>query len=173
MRLVVVDEPSRAWTEPPLLGHFKLSAGSRGRTFVQFTTNRLVAVLEPHIDAIHHEPAFGLQDQSGAGSGDCLVSSLPSYRLCKHLPTTLSDRVHFHPREGNIRTAVWDSAAARKAVEGEDDQMSPGDLAATLREISRVSMDEVDLLIRELKTLRRKLRTEGERIELTLPNTQR
>jgi hypothetical protein len=67
--------------------------------------------------------------------------------------------------EGNIRTAVWDSAAARKAVEGEDDQMSPGDLAATLREISRVSMDEVDLLIRELKTLRRKLQTEGERIE--------
>jgi hypothetical protein len=67
--------------------------------------------------------------------------------------------------EGNIRTAVWDSAAARKAVEGEDDQMSPGDLAATLREISRVSIDEVDLLIHELQTLRRKLQTERDRIE--------
>ena len=67
--------------------------------------------------------------------------------------------------EGNIRTIVWDSASARKAVEGEDDQMSPGDLAASLREISRVSIDEVDLLIHELQTLRRKLQTERERIE--------
>jgi hypothetical protein len=67
--------------------------------------------------------------------------------------------------EGNIRTVVWPSASAPQAVESEDTQMSPGDLAATLREISRVSMDEVDLLIRELQTLRRKLQTEGERIE--------
>ena len=69
------------------------------------------------------------------------------------------------PEQGNIRTVVWPSASAPQAVESEDTQMSPGDLAATLREISRVSMDEVDLLIRELQTLRRKLQTEGERIE--------
>ena len=56
------------------------------------------------------------------------------------------------PEQGNIRTVVWPSASARQAVESEDTQMSPGDLAATLREISRVSMDEVDLLIRELQT---------------------
>jgi len=67
--------------------------------------------------------------------------------------------------EGDIRTMVWADASARKAVDGEDDQMSPGDLTALLREVSRVSMDEVDLLIHELQTLRRKLQTERERIE--------
>jgi hypothetical protein len=60
---------------------------------------------------------------------------------------------------------VWDSAAARKAVGGEDDQMSAGDLAAMLRETSRVSIEEIDRLIVELQTLRRKLQTEGDRIE--------
>jgi hypothetical protein len=60
---------------------------------------------------------------------------------------------------------VWDSAAARKAVGGEDDQMSARDLAAMLRETSRVSIEEIDRLIVELQTLRRKLQTEGDRIE--------
>jgi hypothetical protein len=67
--------------------------------------------------------------------------------------------------EGNIRTVVWDSAAARKAVDGEDEQMSAGDLAASLRETSRVSIAEVDRLIGELQILRRKLQTDGDRIE--------
>ena len=69
--------------------------------------------------------------------------------------------------EGDIRTMVWADASARKGkgVEGEDDQMSPGDLASSLREMSRVSIDEVDLLINELQTLRRKLQSERERIE--------
>jgi hypothetical protein len=73
--------------------------------------------------------------------------------------------------EGNIRTIVRDSASALKAVEGEGEQISPaaapsiGDLTASLRELSRVSIDEVDLLIHELQTLRRKLQTERERIE--------
>jgi hypothetical protein len=67
--------------------------------------------------------------------------------------------------EGNIRTLVWDSASARKAAEAEDVQMSPGDLTASLREVSRVSIEEVDRLISELQTLRRTLKTNGERIE--------
>jgi hypothetical protein len=67
--------------------------------------------------------------------------------------------------EGNIRMLVWDSASARKAAEGEDVQMSPGDLTASLREVSRVSIEEVDRLISELQTLRRTLKTNGERIE--------
>jgi hypothetical protein len=78
---------------------------------------------------------------------------------------TVKDKPLEPELEGNIRTVVWDSTAARKAVVGEDDQMSADDLAAMLRKTSRVSMDEVDLLIRELQTLRRKLQTEGERIE--------
>jgi len=67
--------------------------------------------------------------------------------------------------EGNIRTAVWASAAARKAVEGEDDQTSAGDLAASLHRLSKESIDEIDRLIVELQTLRRKLKTDGDRIE--------
>ena len=67
--------------------------------------------------------------------------------------------------EGNIRTAVWDSAAARKAVEGEDDQVSAGDLAASLRQLSKESIDEIERLMVELQTLRRKLQTDGDRIE--------
>jgi hypothetical protein len=67
--------------------------------------------------------------------------------------------------EGNIRTVVWDSAAAREAVEGEDDQMSAGHLAASLRQMSKESIDEIDHLIVELQTLRRKLQTDGDRIE--------
>ena len=67
--------------------------------------------------------------------------------------------------EGNIRTMVWDSASARQAVESEDTEMSPGDLAARVRELSRVSIGEVDRLIGELQTLRRTLKTNGERIE--------
>ncbi|MFY9837870.1 MAG: hypothetical protein WAK55_15670, partial [Xanthobacteraceae bacterium] len=34
-----------------------------------------------------------------AGSGGRLVSSLPSCRFRKHLPTTLGDRVQFHRRK--------------------------------------------------------------------------
>jgi hypothetical protein len=72
----------------------------------------------------------------------------------------------FEPElEGNIRTLVWDSASARKAVDGEDDQLSAGDVAASLRETSRVSIAEIDRLIAELQTLRRKLQTDGARIE--------
>jgi hypothetical protein len=67
--------------------------------------------------------------------------------------------------EGNIRTLVWDGASARKAVEGEDVEMSPADLTASVREVSRVSIEEVDRLISELQTLRRTLKTNGERIE--------
>jgi chemotaxis protein histidine kinase CheA len=67
--------------------------------------------------------------------------------------------------EGNMRTLVWDSASARKAVEGEDVEMSPAELTASVREVSRVSIEEVDRLISELQTLRRTLKTSGERIE--------
>ena len=79
---------------------------------------------------------------------------------------SVKDKPFEQELEGNIRTVVWDSAAARKAVvEGQDDQMSAGDLAATLRETSRVSIEQIDRLIAELQTLRRKLQTDGDRIE--------
>jgi hypothetical protein len=67
--------------------------------------------------------------------------------------------------EGDIRTTVWAGASARQAAESEHDEMSPGDLTASLREVSRVSIEEIDRLITELQTLRRTLKTTGERIE--------
>ena len=79
---------------------------------------------------------------------------------------TVKDKPSEPELDGNIRTAVWASVSARQAdvVESEDTQ-SPGDLATALREISRVSVDEIDRLINELKTLRQTLKTTGERIE--------
>lgn len=64
---------------------------------------------------------------------------------------TVKDKPPEPELEGNIRTVVWDSTAARKAVVGEDDQMSAGDLAAMLLETSRVSIEEIDRLIVELR----------------------
>jgi DNA repair exonuclease SbcCD ATPase subunit len=64
--------------------------------------------------------------------------------------------------DGNTRTVVWASGSAREAVES---QMSAGDLAASLREISRISIKEIDQLIGELQILRQRLHADGERIE--------
>jgi hypothetical protein len=79
--------------------------------------------------------------------------------------TSLVDKSSEPELEGNIRTMVWADASARQTDESKDDQMSPGDLVASLREVSRASIDEVDILIHELQTLRRKLQTDRERIE--------
>lgn len=64
--------------------------------------------------------------------------------------------------DGNIRTVVRAGASARQGVES---QMSAGTIAAMLREVSRPAMEEIGQLISELQTLRRKLQTDGERIE--------
>ena len=66
--------------------------------------------------------------------------------------------------EGNMRKLTRASASDWQA-ESEDAQTSSGNLRTLLREVSRVSMDEIDRLIIELQTLRRKLQTDGERIE--------
>ena len=73
--------------------------------------------------------------------------------------------------EGNIRKLTRASASVWQA-ESEDAQMSAGNLGTLLREVSKASMDEIDRLIIELQTLRRKLQTDGERMNATLRNTQ-
>ena len=78
---------------------------------------------------------------------------------------TVKDKPSEPELEDNVPTVVWDSAAARKGVEGEDDQMSAGDLTASLRHLSKELIDEIDHLIVELQTLRRKLKADGDRIE--------
>jgi hypothetical protein len=66
--------------------------------------------------------------------------------------------------EGNIRELTRASASVWQA-ESEDAQMSAGNLGTLLREVSKASMDEIDRLIIELQALRRKLQTDGERLE--------
>ena len=66
--------------------------------------------------------------------------------------------------EGNIRKLTRGSVSVWQ-TKSEDAQMSSGSLGTLLREVSKESMDEIDRLITELQTLRRKLQTDGERIE--------
>ena len=65
--------------------------------------------------------------------------------------------------EGNIRKLASASAAVYQA-ESQDAEVSTGSLDTKLVEISKASMHEIDSLISELQTLRRKLQTDGDRI---------
>jgi len=64
--------------------------------------------------------------------------------------------------EGNVRKLA---SASATVLQAESEDTSAGSLRTSLREVSRVSMKEIDHLISELQTLRRKLQTDGERIE--------
>jgi hypothetical protein len=66
--------------------------------------------------------------------------------------------------EGNIRKLARASASVWQA-ESENAKTSTENLGTLVREVSKVSIDEIDHLIVELQTLRRKLQTDGERIE--------
>ncbi len=50
-------------------------------------------------------------------------------------------------------------------TESSDGQMPGQHLGTLLRQVSNTSIGEIDSLISELQTLRRKLRTDGERIQ--------
>ena len=65
---------------------------------------------------------------------------------------------------GNIRKLARASVSVCQA-EGEDAQMSAENLGTMLREVSKVSIEDIDRLISELQALRRKLQTDCDRIE--------
>ena len=52
-----------------------------------------------------------------------------------------------------------------RQTESSDGEMSGEHLGTLLRQVSNTSIGEIDSLISELQTLRRKLRTDGERIQ--------
>ena len=52
-----------------------------------------------------------------------------------------------------------------RQTESSDGEMSSEKLGTLLRQISKTSIDEVDSLIVELKTLHKKLQTDGDRIQ--------
>jgi hypothetical protein len=64
----------------------------------------------------------------------------------------------------NIHKLARGGAAFRQA-EGSDGEMSAENLGTLLRQVSKTSMDEIDNLVGELQRLRRKLQTDGNRIE--------
>jgi len=57
------------------------------------------------------------------------------------------------------------AGAALRRTESDDGEPSAESLGDRLRQVSRLSIGEIDSLIGELQTLRRKLQTDGERIE--------
>jgi hypothetical protein len=50
-------------------------------------------------------------------------------------------------------------------TEGDDGELSTQSLGTLLRGVSKTSIDEIDTLIAELQTLRRKLQSDGDRIQ--------
>jgi hypothetical protein len=65
--------------------------------------------------------------------------------------------------EVNIRELG--TGAAFRQTEGSDGEMSAENLGTLLRQVSKTSIAEIDKLISELQTLRRKLQTDGDRIQ--------
>jgi hypothetical protein len=65
---------------------------------------------------------------------------------------------------GNIRKLARAGTAFQQA-ETSDQEISHDDLSTHLRQISKISISEVSQLINELQMLRRKLETDGDRIQ--------
>jgi len=63
---------------------------------------------------------------------------------------------HYEPRAGG---------AVFRQPESGDDEGPAENLGSLLRQVSKTSMGEIDSLIGELQALRRKLQTDGERIQ--------
>jgi hypothetical protein len=67
--------------------------------------------------------------------------------------------------EGSIQELARGSGAVFRQPESGDPELSPDNLAATLRRVADASTREVDSLIGDLQALRRKLHTDGSRIQ--------
>jgi hypothetical protein len=71
--------------------------------------------------------------------------------------------------ERNIPKPARGGASFRQPETG-DGETSAENLGNLLRQVSKTSMGEIDNLISELQTLRRKLRTDGDRIQRDIAN---
>jgi hypothetical protein len=67
--------------------------------------------------------------------------------------------------EGNIHELARGSGAAFRQGEASDGETSTDNLAGLLRRVAEASTREVDSLIGDLQALRRKLNTDGNRIQ--------
>ena len=62
-------------------------------------------------------------------------------------------------------TLMHGTIELRRQTESSDGEMSGEHLGTLLRQVSKASMGEIDSLIVELKTLHKKLQTDGDRIQ--------
>jgi hypothetical protein len=65
----------------------------------------------------------------------------------------------------SLESEIARVGAPFRRTESDDGEPSAESLGNRLRQVSRLSIGEIDSLISELQTLRRKLQTDGERIE--------
>jgi hypothetical protein len=66
---------------------------------------------------------------------------------------------------GNIHKLVRAGAVFQQTESGDQKRLGENDLSALLRQVSRISMSEINQLINELQTLRRRLQTDADRIQ--------
>jgi chemotaxis protein histidine kinase CheA len=67
--------------------------------------------------------------------------------------------------EPEVGGQIRGGAPAYRQTKSGDDELSSENLGNLLRRVSKTSISEVDNLIGELQTLRRKLQTDGDRIQ--------
>ena len=82
---------------------------------------------------------------------------------------TLDEPLVFAEDKSSELEAGWHihrpARAAFRQTESGDGELSAENLGNLLRRVSKTSMGEIDNLIGELQTLRRKLQTDGDRIQ--------
>jgi hypothetical protein len=95
------------------------------------------------------------------GGGHCLRE--PTMTIAEPLAST--DDKSLESEIGRNIPKLARTGAAFRQTESGDGEPAAGNLGNLLRQVSKPSMGEIDNLISELQTLRRKLQTDGDRIE--------
>jgi hypothetical protein len=108
-------------------------------------------------EAVTFKAAYGTWWRIGIGDANMnLARPLASAELEKSLEVEIS---------GNIHELARGSSAVFRQGEGGDAETSTDNLAGLLRRVAEASTREVDSLIGDLQALRRKLNTDGNRIQ--------
>jgi hypothetical protein len=99
----------------------------------------------------------GVRSQSASGYEGCVMNYVqPIQSAAESKPVDLD-------MEDNVRTLAHSSVAFRQGESG-NGEMTANNLSALLRRVSGTSTREIDTLIGDLRDLREKLRSDGDRI---------
>jgi hypothetical protein len=86
--------------------------------------------------------------------GIALTALGPEPTMLRHVTHWVNEGIHLH---GTLKP--------ERQTESSDAEMSGETLGTLLRQVSKTSISEIDSLIVELKTLHKKLQTDGDRIQ--------